>query len=67
MDVESNDYWALPQENRLKMEDELEQARIAMETDYVPDPYQYHCSDVPVPMAGWVCLSCCVVLDTRRS
>ncbi|XP_063957217.1 uncharacterized protein LOC135154552 [Lytechinus pictus] len=52
MDVESNDYWALPQENHLKMEDELEQARIAMESDYVPDPFQYHCSDIPVPMAG---------------
>eukprot|EP00057_Strongylocentrotus_purpuratus_P021636 XP_011676110.1 PREDICTED: uncharacterized protein LOC581634 [Strongylocentrotus purpuratus] len=52
MEVESNDYWALPQENSLKMEDDLEQARIAMESDYVPDPYQYHCSDIPVPMAG---------------
>ncbi|XP_071478390.1 uncharacterized protein [Diadema antillarum] len=52
MEVESNDYWALPQENHLRMEDELEQARIAMETDYVPDPYQYYCSDIPVPLAG---------------
>ncbi|XP_072015473.1 uncharacterized protein [Amphiura filiformis] len=51
---QSNDYWAVPQENQLKMADELEQARIAMDTDYAPDYHQYRClpASAAVPMAG---------------
>ena len=45
----------MPQENQLKMADELEQARIAMETDFVPNFHQYGCgvpASAAVPMAG---------------
>ncbi|XP_071850490.1 uncharacterized protein [Apostichopus japonicus] len=38
-DISSNDYWAVP--TAYSMEEELENARIAMETDYVPNANQY--------------------------
>ncbi|KAJ8049772.1 hypothetical protein HOLleu_02669 [Holothuria leucospilota] len=39
--ITSNDYWAVPPESELSMEEELEMARVAMETDYAPNPDQY--------------------------
>ncbi|XP_033102631.1 uncharacterized protein LOC117105562 [Anneissia japonica] len=54
--VESNDYWAAPSDDsRLTMQDELEQARIQMESDFSPDPYQYsyHSGPDALPLMGY--------------
>ncbi|XP_071954972.1 uncharacterized protein [Antedon mediterranea] len=53
-EVESNDYWAAPSDSQLTMQDELEQARIQMESDFAPDPYQYsQAGPDTLPMMGY--------------
>ena len=44
MEFESNDYWDIPHDHHLlKMAEDLEQARIAMETDFGQGQHQNGC------------------------
>ncbi|XP_077979044.1 uncharacterized protein LOC144434467 [Glandiceps talaboti] len=57
MTMESNDYWCAPMSNLnsvMKMQDELEEERIRMESDYTPDPYQYRSTSAEnIPPLGY--------------
>ncbi|XP_070564841.1 uncharacterized protein [Ptychodera flava] len=57
MTMESNDYWCAPMShlnNTLKMQEDLEDDRIRMESDYTPDPEQYRSSSAEsVPPLGY--------------